>query len=403
MVNLEDPIETLNEMMGYLHAPNWRTAIDNLVKTWRKAFIVDNLALYIPEEPGGKDLTAVYARSLGRGRRSEADASWGETLANQVLASGKMEQFNPEDPSSENRIASPFILALPLQCLDCFGVLTMIRFGGPEFTTQHIQQARIFAELITNILERKSHLEKIAQLEQVRNRTQLQDDFIATISHDLNTPLGFIKGYASSLLRQDVTWNEETTREFLTIIDDETDRLIGVIQQLLDSARLKDGRMLMKFQSISLKNLLDQIIERYKNLNKIPQINFQVDKDFQIDADPVRLVQVFENLFDNAIKYATDSPVWISLKKQKEFAIIEFKDNGPGINAEDLPYIFERFYRVPGHIEIRGSGLGLFICNELIQAHHGSISVTSPLGKGTIFHIKLPLHQDAEGAEFLHE
>jgi signal transduction histidine kinase len=279
----------------------------------------------------------------------------------------------------------------------------MIRFGGPEFTTQHIQQARIFAELITNILERKSHLEKIAQLEQVRNRTQLQDDFIATISHDLNTPLGFIKGYASSLLRQDVTWNEETTREFLAIIDDETDRLIGVIQQLLDSARLKDGRMLMKFQSVSLKHLLDQIIERYKNLNKIPQINFQVDKDFQVEADPVRLVQVFENLFDNAIKYAPDSPVWISLKKRKEFAIIEFKDNGPGINAEDLPYIFERFYRVPGHIEIRGTGLGLFICNELIQAHHGSISVTSPLGKGTIFNIKLPLHQDAEGTEFLHE
>jgi len=402
MVKIEDPIKVLSELTGFVQAGNWRSAIDNLVKTWRKAFIVDNLALYLLEGPG-LNLNPVYARSLGRGRRSGADASWGENLANKVIDSGKMEHFSPAAPTSGDRISSPFILGLPLKCVDCTGVLTMIRFGGPKFTRKHIQQASIFAEMITNILERKFHQDKIDQLETVRNKTQLQDDFIATISHDLNTPLGFIKGYTSSLLRNDVTWNEETTREFLAIIDDETDRLIGVIHQLLDSARLKDGRMLMKFHPISLGSLTKQGVDRYKTLNKIPEIHFSFDKDIQVEADPVRLSQVFENLFDNAIKYAPGSPIWISLKKQKGMVKIDFKDIGPGINSEDLPFIFERFYRVPGHIDARGSGLGLYICDELIRAHHGNISVSSSQEKGTIFQIKLPISQGDQGAEFLKE
>jgi signal transduction histidine kinase len=396
---MENPIEILSKLTDFVQANEWRVAIDNLVKTWRKAFIFDNLAVFIPEEHGNT-LTAVYARSLGRGRRSEADASWGETLANTVMKSGKLEQFKPEGSQTDNRISTPYILGLPLESVDCSGVLTIIRFGGPEFSNDHIHLARIFAQMVENILERKTHIAKIIQLENIRNQTQLQEDFIASISHDLNTPLGFIKGYTSSLLRLDVSWDEETTREFLTIIDDETDRLIGVIQSLLDSARLKDGKLLMKFHSISLKSCIGKIVDRYKVMNKISEIHFQMEKDIKIEADDVRLSQVFVNLIDNNIKYALGSPLWISVKKQKASVKIDFKDTGPGIDAEDLPFIFERYYRVPGNTDVRGSGLGLFICNELIQAHHGTISVSSSKGKGTIFHIKLPLKQAAEGTEF---
>jgi len=219
----------------------------------------------------------------------------------------------------------------------------------------------------------------------------------------LNTPLGFIKGYTSSLLRQDVSWNEETTREFLTIIDDETDHLIGVIRQLLDSARLKDGRMLMSFRSVSLKSIFDKIIDRLSVLNKIPEIQLQMAKDIQIEADPDRLSQVFENLFVNAIKYAPGSPLWISVKGHKKSVEIKIKDDGSGIPAEHLPFVFERFYRVPGQTEARGTGLGLFICKELIQAHQGSISVSSPRGKGTSFRIKLPMLQERTETEVLPE
>ena len=235
---------------------------------------------------------------------------------------------------------------------------------------------------------------QLTQLENVRTKTQLQDDFIATISHDLNTPLGFIKGYTSSLLRQDVSWDEQTTREFLTIIDDETDHLIGVIRNLLDSARLKDGRMLMSFRTTSLKSLISGIIDHRRIRNKILEIHFKMVKDIQVEVDPDRLSQVFENLIDNTIKYAPGSPFWISVKDHKDSVEINFTDNGPGIPAEHLPFIFERFYRVPGYTEARGTGLGLFICSELIQAHQGSISVDSSRDKGTTFHIKLPVLQE---------
>ena len=143
----EDPIEVLSKLTAYVQGTDWRVAIDKLVRNWRKAFIVDNLAVYVPEEQG-ETLNGIYARSLGRGRRSEADASWGVNTANKVMRSGKLERFNPENMSSEDRILSPYILGIPLNLVDSMGVLIMIRFGGPEFTDEHIQLAKIFTELV---------------------------------------------------------------------------------------------------------------------------------------------------------------------------------------------------------------------------------------------------------------
>ena len=115
-----------------------------------------------------------------------------------------------------------------------------------------------------------------------------------------------------------------------------------------------------------------------------------------IQADTVRLSQVFDNLFDNAIKYAPGSKITISLQAKDNWRIITFTDLGPGIPPEHIPFLFERFYRVPGQFSKSGTGLGLFICKQIVHAHHGRISVKTAPGKGTAFRIELPVRPDKE-------
>ena len=385
-------LELISNMTESIAKESWKVAIDELVRSLRKIFVFDNLVVYLSEKADNPP-EAVYARSLGRGRQAEADAAWGENITNQVLSTGKIVQSNPKITVDDDRVLSPYVLGLPLNMLEARGVLILIRFGGPDFTPEQLNLAKIFAANLTHVFERRFFRENLIQFESVKLQTQLQDDFIATISHDFNTPLGFIKGYTTSLLRSDITWDPETTQEFLTIIDEETDQLINLIGQMLDSARLKNGKLLMDFQPIRLDSMIRDIITRLNSRKKESVIEFETDKIPPIQADSNRLVQVFENLIDNAHKYAPDSTISIAIHNCIDHLVVDVADCGPGIPAEHLPFLFERFYRVPGQSEKRGTGLGLFICKEIICAHHGDIYVKSSSEQGTIFHLKLPVLQ----------
>ena len=132
-------------------------------------------------------------------------------------------------------------------------------------------------------------------------------------------------------------------------------------------------------------------------------LEIQVDlvaSPLKIEADPTRLAQVFDNLISNAIKYAPESAITITLDTQDDHAHIIFSDQGPGIPTEDLPNIFTRFYRVPSRNKsVRGTGLGLFICRQIINAHQGEITAVSKLGEGTTFHIYLPILNHRSGED----
>ena len=216
---------------------------------------------------------------------------------------------------------------------------------------------------------------------------------MATISHELHTPLGFIKGYTTSLLRSDTSWDLATQREFLTIIDEESDHLITLIDHMLDSARLQSGNLMMDFQPVRLDSLLRDETQRIQGRHEGLSVNLDLVGAPPILADSVRLAQVFNNLFDNAIKYAPGSKITISLHMKDKWQTIIFADQGEGISAEHIPFLFERFYRVPGQFGKSGTGLGLFICKQIIQAHHGRISVKTAPGKGTAFCIELPVQR----------
>lgn len=391
-------LETYTQLCSFTVRDNWKKTLDSMFILLRKKFVFDNLVIYLVEG-NRRTPEVVYARAAGRGRNKEAESSWGEEIANQIINTGKAIESIPKDQSSSDRIAMPRYLGLPLILKGQQGALVFVRFGGPDFTAEEMPLAALAAIQAARALEQKILQDSLTQLEHARYRAQLQDDFIATISHELHTPLGFIKGYTTSLLRSDTTWDAATQQEFLAIIDDESDHLLTLIDHMLDSARLQSGNMSMDFQLVRLDALLKDVVLRIKGRHQDLNIILNLTPVPPIKADAVRLAQIFDNLFDNAIKYAPGSKITISLQKKDNWQIISFSDLGPGIPPEHIPFLFERFYRVPGKFSKSGTGLGLFICKQLVQAHHGRISVKTTPGKGTAFRIELPVRPERVGKE----
>jgi signal transduction histidine kinase len=270
------------------------------------------------------------------------------------------------------------------------GSLVFVRFGGPPYLAEHVSLASLIASWTASLLERKALQEARAELDSVQRQMRLQDDFASTISHELRTPLGFIKGYTTSLLREDTQWDPDTQREFLTIIDEEADRLTGLIENMLESARLKSKTLQFKFQQIRLDALIRDVTLRVTTHHRDLKVEFDFEPGPPIQGDGLRLSQVFENLFGNAIKYAPGSPIRITLRPENGNLKVAFRDFGPGIPEDFIPFIFERFYRVPGERAVTGTGLGLYICKQIILAHHGKIWAESILDAGTTFFIQLP-------------
>lgn len=381
-------IQTLVQAAGMNN--DWKVALDKLLVALRAEFVFDNVAIYMVD-PTTLNLEIAHARAVGRGKAAEADAAWGESLANQVLARESVTVQEPVNDSSD-RISQAYLLGLPLyNGSKVFGVMVFVRFGGPVFEDAHITLAIVVGSWVAALLYRKIHEETCQQLNSLQQKVQLQDDFVATISHELRTPLGFIKGYSTTLLRADTTWDEETKQEFLTIIDEEADKLAQLIDNILESAKLQSRSVQLNLQPIRMDALIRDVVVRVRTRHKDLEVELRLESVHPIQGDNVRITQVLDNLFSNAVKYASGSKITVAVKEDKGSILVIFSDRGPGIPKAYLPYIFERFYRVPGERASKGSGLGLYICNQIIMAHHGKIWVESELKKGTTFYIQLPI------------
>jgi signal transduction histidine kinase len=272
------------------------------------------------------------------------------------------------------------------------GALVFVRFGGPAYEEAHIKIASFAASLLATFFERVTWNETHSELHDLKRQMQLQEDFVSTISHELRTPLGFIKGYSTSLLREDTSWDEATQKEFLTIIDEEADRLSLLIENVLESARLQSRTLPLRFQPLRMDAVIRDVITRIRVRHKDLDVSMDLKYTPAIQGDGVRLAQVFENLFANAIKYAPNAPIVVLLEQVGEKIIISFVDRGPGIPKEALPFIFDRFYRVRNEKSVTGTGLGLYICQQIIEAHRGKIWAESTPGQGTTFFIELPIN-----------
>lgn len=243
----------------------------------------------------------------------------------------------------------------------------------------------------------------VDQIEHARKEQQTSEQrarrFISDASHELRTPLTSLRGFTEVLMRG-AKDDPATMRRVLKLMRNEAERMTRLVNDMLMLARLDDGKQL-KTQKVDLVDLAVECVEQARLLvTDQRKITLQIatDERLQMDADPDRLKQVIHILLDNAIKYGRPAPDgWVILKLDREDdqLLIQVIDNGKGIPPEDLPHIFERFYRgqyAPLTSEgtpVPGAGLGLAIARAIVHTHHGTIMVHSESDKGTVFTVAL--------------
>jgi two-component system phosphate regulon sensor histidine kinase PhoR len=231
---------------------------------------------------------------------------------------------------------------------------------------------------------------RIKQLENVRK------EFVANVSHELRTPLSIIKGYVETLL-QPPPIAETEAKQFLRTIEKHANRLESLLADLLMISALESQQVRLDLTMLSLDSIAAAVIEELSAQAKAKSVSIDLQIDNRtprVKADPQRLHQVFFNLLENAVKY-TQAGGQIKLSARTVDALLEVwvEDNGPGIAAEHLPRIFERFYRADKarSRELGGTGLGLSIVKHIVQAHGGRVWAESETGKGSRFCFTLPL------------
>ncbi|WP_270179551.1 two-component system histidine kinase PnpS [Alkalihalobacillus sp. CinArs1] len=222
---------------------------------------------------------------------------------------------------------------------------------------------------------------------------QMRKDFVANVSHELKTPVTSLKGFAETLL-DGAMENKEFRTRFLTIIHDESERLQTLIQDLLDLSKMEQAHFALNWQDANLKEIVDDCVLMTKNKadKKAIEVTTAYEGETKIKGDVHRLKQVFLNLISNSITYTPENGrIMINVKEQTDSVEFTISDTGIGIKKEELPRIFERFYRVDKarSRNLGGTGLGLAIVKHLVEAHNGKISVESELGEGSTFTITL--------------
>lgn len=238
------------------------------------------------------------------------------------------------------------------------------------------------------------------ELDAMKRLSQLKSEFLSHISHELRTPLTSIKAYAETLIHRGKKMPEEVILECLRIMDSESDRLARLVDDLLDFSRMEQGRVKLQRRSVNLVDLMGETIGQMKvQTSKNTFVFVPPPAPVHIEADHDRIKQALINLLSNAIKYSPDGgPITCTIEEDPTNAVLSVRDTGIGISQEDLPRIFEKFYRVEGPeaYRIGGTGLGLPITKAIVDAHDGSIRVESQVGVGTTFFLTLPKEPQIE-------
>ncbi|NCP85916.1 MAG: histidine kinase [Anaerolineae bacterium CG_4_9_14_3_um_filter_57_17] len=229
-----------------------------------------------------------------------------------------------------------------------------------------------------------------------RNADEVKATFISVVSHELKTPVALIKGYASTLRREDVRWEKHVVRESLTVIEEEADRLAHMIDDLLDASRLQAGGLALSRADVSLPVLALRLAKRFQTQTTRHQISVDFPSGFPaVLADETRIEQLLANLISNAIKYAPGGEIAITGQNLPEQVVVTVSDEGPGIDPRDLPHIFDRFYRSDGAVrKTKGAGLGLYLAKAIVEAHGGRIWVENkPVGAKICFSLPVVSNQ----------
>ncbi len=245
---------------------------------------------------------------------------------------------------------------------------------------------------LMDITERKYLERKITEYEELN---KMKSNLLATVSHELRTPLATIKGYSTMILDYYSRLAHHEIQDYLASIDNSTDRLTKLVDNLLDSSRMEAGLLRLERTTVDINQLIERVAAEANIREKKHQIVTELNAGLtNVNIDAKRIRQVLDNLLDNAIKYSPQgTSVLISAKKTGRELLISIHDQGAGIPTEELTSIFERMYRIEQRLTSGsdGIGLGLHICQGLVEAHGGRIWADSTMGRGSTFQFTLPL------------
>ena len=268
---------------------------------------------------------------------------------------------------------------------------TIILLSKAEFTQNQLLLTIDLAARISTALD-NAVLYRSAQ-----KAISLRDEFLSIASHELKTPLTPMKLQAQSLLRllktkPESVLNPEKLGKSMDVFTRQIDRLTKLIDGLLDISRINVGKLSLNYEEFDICRLVEEVVVRFQEQLANTKTTVQIDapNTLPVVLDPFRIEQVIVNLITNAIKFAASKPIHISIASDNGRVILKIRDQGIGISTEDQSRIFQRFERAASASHFGGLGLGLYISKQILEAHHGSISVESTPGEGSTFVVDLP-------------
>lgn len=234
-----------------------------------------------------------------------------------------------------------------------------------------------------------------------RELDRMKSNLISTVSHELRTPLASIKGYATTLLADDVEWDTNSQNEFLSIISNEADRLSVLVNELLDLSRIDAGNLTVERRPCDIQLIAVRAAQR-SNPQPGDRLHLELPDDLPaVHVDRRRIEVVLRNLIENATKYSgNSSPIYVRANFDPDNVTVQVEDEGPGIPEDERKRIFDSFYRIDNGLSRKtsGAGLGLAICKGFVQAHGGHIWI-EPVAKGASFRFTLPRYNEAHDME----
>jgi signal transduction histidine kinase len=249
-----------------------------------------------------------------------------------------------------------------------------------------------YAPLLTPDGNLRNIIATVRDITKFRTADEIKNTFVSIVSHELKTPVALIKGYVSTLRREDAKWDKSIIQDSLKVIEEEADHLAAMIEDLLDASRLQAGGLTPNLAEVSLPILAERFAERFRTSDKRHTIVVDFPEKFPIIlADENRVGQVMSNLISNALKYAPSGEVRINGQVRPEQVIVTVSDEGPGIDPADIPYVFNRFYRSDQAVrKTKGAGLGLYLAKSIVEAHGGRIWVDPKPDTGARVCFSLP-------------
>lgn len=273
----------------------------------------------------------------------------------------------------------------------------VISFGADDFIKKPINQFELFSR-IDHILKIKLyHKELETKNSELKRVNKLKNNFLGVVAHDLKSPLSIITGY-SELMLMGKSELDVKYKDYLEKILDNAENMLGLINDLMDVALIEAGKYKLYYETIDLVLLVKECVENQNFISIRKDINIIFNSELtvlNIRVDKKRILQVMNNLLNNAIKFSNEhSIVNVNLLQRENNVLIKVSDSGIGIPKKDIKKIFEKFSRGSNISKkrIKGAGLGLSICKDIIEMHKGKISVDSEEDKGSTFTISIPLN-----------